>query len=1008
MWRPEGARSVRPPGAEGQAPPGIQRDRLAVLLAIATVVCLGLAFILSKGTQFLMPGPLASAHGAIENCSACHTKSGSGKLSFLHGLVAGDPLADSKACLTCHKMPDTAFNAHGASAEVLKRSTERLVKIAAQTPQPQSARAQNTVFPTHDVVSGGLYCATCHQEHQGLNFKLSKISNEQCRSCHVVKFDSFDGHHPKFDNYPFNRRTQIIYDHAGHFGKHYPEVAKKEPETRIPDTCSTCHNSREDKRVMAVAPFEQTCTGCHLDQIIGKERASGPKGIAFLTLPGLDLETLNKKNARVGEWPEASEAALTPFMKVMLSRGDRGRALIETVDSLNLQDLSGASDGQIKAVTNLVWEIKGLFYALISGKASDVLGDLNIGGGGKLAANLVSDLTASIPRDVLISAHQEWLPNLATEMANRPVATDQDKDGWSTTISDSNLGGSASPEALSGWDAQIDPYGRVTEKPDDKAEAAKAIAAELGGAAKETDAANAKSDGGEETLSAESPSPEAIRSEPASKAITNEQACTVSFFGQCLLSKGPEGEVEAAKSEGAAGETDTANPKSDGGGSADAAPKGDLEAPVDAPAGADTPGVTKDADRAGRTEGAAGKTYITNAGPEDGTEAPSSEEGGGEGPIIKRFSLPSGTSRAIGGSTKDAEKPARPEEAAGTSDAAKAKRDDGKESPPANEEPRATNAGTKDAEKASQPEGAAGNSNTANTGAPSADAQPQGNATDQKDDLLFPTEEELRAIKAGSGGNVKAAQPEEAAGKSDAGNARSDDNAADADAPSGAPAGSDTAAARPQTRGAPVISIKSDVDPESWAEYGGWYQQDHAIFYRPTGHKDKFIYSWLFLTGPQAPKGDKGPAAAVFDVLTGKDAQGSCTKCHSVDDIQGKARLVNFSPPSVANKNGRFTNFIHEPHFGLLENRVSLENRVGILENRGCLTCHTLEKGRPYLKSYEQGNPQNFVSNFGEVNKELCQTCHTSSMARQDCLTCHKYHVNGVVTPIISTKLPTQ
>ena len=40
---------------------------------------------------------------------------------------------------------------------------------------------------------------------------------------------------------------------------------------------------------MAVAPFEQTCTACHLDQIIGKERVSGPKGIAFLTLPGLDL-----------------------------------------------------------------------------------------------------------------------------------------------------------------------------------------------------------------------------------------------------------------------------------------------------------------------------------------------------------------------------------------------------------------------------------------------------------------------------------------------------------------------------------------------------------------------------------------------------------------------------------------------------------------------------------------------------------------------------------------------
>ena len=340
MRRPVRIGSVRPPKAERQAAPGSRRDRLAVLLALVTVVCLGAAFFLSRDTQFLMPGPLASAHGAIENCSACHTKSGSGKLSWIHGLVAGDRLADSKACLTCHKMPDTAFNAHSASAEVLKQSTKRLTKIAAGTPAPQSARAQSIAFPTDDVVARGLYCATCHQEHQGVNFNLNKISNEQCRSCHVVKFDSFDGHHPKFENYPFKRRTRIIYDHAGHFGKHFPEVAKKDPARRIPATCSTCHNSREDKRVMAVAPFEQTCTACHLDQIIGKERVSGPKGIAFLTLPGLDLQTLKKKKASIGEWPEASEAALTPFMKVMISRNERGRALIKTVDSLNLQDLS--------------------------------------------------------------------------------------------------------------------------------------------------------------------------------------------------------------------------------------------------------------------------------------------------------------------------------------------------------------------------------------------------------------------------------------------------------------------------------------------------------------------------------------------------------------------------------------------------------------------------------------------------------------------------------------------
>ena len=419
MRRPGRARSVRPPKRQWPTIPGSWRDRVAVLLALVTLSCVGWVFFLAKDTRFLMPGPLASAHATIENCNACHTKSGRGKLTWMRGIVTNNPHADSKACLTCHKMPDTAFNAHSASAEVLEQSTKRLMKIAAKIPAPRSARAQNMAFPTEGMVAHGLTCATCHQEHQGAAFRLNKISNEQCRSCHVVKFDSFDGHHPEFENYPFERRTRIVYDHAGHFGKHFPEVAKKEPAKRIPATCSTCHNSGEDRRVMAVAPFEQTCAACHLGQIIGKERVSGPKGIAFLSLPGLDLQTLKKKKASIGEWPEASEAELTPFMKVMISRHERGRALIKTVDRLNLQDLSRANDAQIKAVTNLVWEIKRLFYALITGKASDVLADLNIGGRAKLSASLVADLTASIPRDVVVGAQQQWLPNLATEMANR-------------------------------------------------------------------------------------------------------------------------------------------------------------------------------------------------------------------------------------------------------------------------------------------------------------------------------------------------------------------------------------------------------------------------------------------------------------------------------------------------------------------------------------------------------------------------------------------------------------
>ena len=71
--------SDRPPKAKRQAPPAPLRDRLAVLLAVVTVACVGAAFFFATDMKFLMPGPLASSHAAIENCNACHTKSGSGK-----------------------------------------------------------------------------------------------------------------------------------------------------------------------------------------------------------------------------------------------------------------------------------------------------------------------------------------------------------------------------------------------------------------------------------------------------------------------------------------------------------------------------------------------------------------------------------------------------------------------------------------------------------------------------------------------------------------------------------------------------------------------------------------------------------------------------------------------------------------------------------------------------------------------------------------------------------------
>lgn len=824
MLRHRRDNEMLPPTPDAPENPARHRNRIALLVALAVMT--GAATLLvGMGATFLMPGPMASGHGSIEKCQSCHTRSGSGKLSWIHGLVIGDPLADSKACIACHKMTESAFNPHGAPAAVLKQSTERLTKAAAVLSAPTiAARAQSVAFPTGDVMAGGIACATCHKEHRGTSIDLRSMSNERCQSCHALKFDRFDGHHPKFEGYPFKRRTRIVYDHAGHFGKHFPEAAKKDPARVIPTTCSDCHDSRDDKRYMAIKPFEQTCARCHLDQIKGKERVSGPKGIAFLALPGIDLQTMQKRKAPIGEWPDGSDAALTPFMKTMIGRDKRGRALIAKVDKLDLQDLASASEDDIKAVTELVWDIKKLFHSLNSGQGSAVLAHLVPANDGTQQTVLASALTAGLPRDVIVAAQQRWLPNLAAEISQGPGAV---------TPPSRNSAALAPREQPADTEADAASAGDEPSKSETAVDASAA-----GGQAKGEKVESAQPEEGQTT--------EAVKRDP--------QPCLFRLFGECLIAKPGEprpGETGATKPEAAFTEPND--------------PAANFRLP-----GASNLGLT---DLAQATPPAS--LPAKSQAPRDQQKKPANQAGG-NGPL------------------KDS-------------------------------------------------------------------------AANQNDELLFPTEQELKEIKArtkGAGRSTRPVTAQPGVAVQSQTNAAADDNG-------------------------------SDVDAEGWAENGGWYQQDHAIFYRPAGHKDAFISSWLELTGPQSAKGDKSPLASIFDYLTSKDAQGSCAKCHSVDDRPGPGRRVNFTPLTVVAKEGRFTRFAHEPHFG-------------IIGDRACLSCHDIDKSQPYLKSYEQGDPRVAASEFGPVKIERCQSCHAEAKARQDCLLCHTYHVNPPATPIARTKLPAE
>ncbi len=729
-------------------------------LALFAIGCVLLASVYAEQEDILMPGPLSAAHSLKKECQTCHTTVPHGQVGWLKAIFAtADPKKDSEACLGCHKIAKQQFKPHNLAREELERGTRRLSKVTAPAGPSISTWLSRSALPQATKKNEAVYCATCHREHKGTNVDLKQVSNGACQSCHVLQFKDFAKGHPEFDGYPYKRRTRIIFDHASHFNKHFPEAVKEQAgKQKIPNVCTDCHTNKDDKRLMSVSPFKAVCASCHLDQIVGAERATGPKGIAFLTLPGIDLETLKENGLSVGAWPEESEAEVTPFIAMLLSLDTRRKRIVDQVKELDLLDLSGATAEQLAAVEAFVWEFKSFIHQLSTSDLSVLSERIRTVTGKRIEGDLAAKLVAAIPRDVVANAQRQWLPGLAAEIDARPAEA---APLWETTVDPSpTQKKSAVPESGKG---ETTAGGRPAQPPATPGSGPKPFRPELRN--------NLLPIGQSAILDAR------VRSKPMQRIQANEPAATDLQRGWYIDPKG-----ELIKGPHQTGD------------------RGDVDRGEDVP----------DADRDVRAE-----------------------------------DVPNGQS-------------------------------------------------------------------------------------DVADDVrVSPEPEDL------SGG----------------------------------------------------------VDAESWASHGGWYRQDFTIYYKPTGHADPFLRAWLNFSGKLHDESKDNAALEVFDMLTHKDAQGQCTKCHSVDQGQNGRRRIDWGTSTLADKERRLTTFLHQPHFGLLG-------------KRGCLTCHKLNDAAKYQEAYKQTDPHMFSSNFEPMKKAQCMKCHNKKAARQDCRACHTYHIGGVDSPVAVTKVP--
>ncbi|QQO23274.1 tetratricopeptide repeat protein [Bradyrhizobium diazoefficiens] len=392
------------------------KRKRGALAAVALIVgVLAVAMGGEAGRHFMMPGRLSSHHAGLTDCSTCHAGARSGKVDLLHRLVTTvEPRQNSNLCVTCHVMGAEPFTPHTHPIDDLKRLTETLRLKSKDA--PAESPIQRVVFPARSRgAEAEVPCATCHKEHQGVFADLKAVSNQRCQSCHVSRFGSFASSHPQFDKYPYQRRPRIIFDHQSHMSKHFPDAVKAAIAGQVaPDNCADCHQPGVRKRYMVVKSFESMCAGCHNGDITGVTQVSGPKGIDVIAVPALDVATLREHGIDIGYWPKDSEAAVTPFMGLLLE--SNGENVVSAVAGLNLLDLSKASDQDLARVAALAWAIKRLFNRLETTNPAAGRARAGAKSGNKVDPLQMAALAGGMSHDVVMAGNREWFPDLQDDL----------------------------------------------------------------------------------------------------------------------------------------------------------------------------------------------------------------------------------------------------------------------------------------------------------------------------------------------------------------------------------------------------------------------------------------------------------------------------------------------------------------------------------------------------------------------------------------------------------------
>lgn len=258
------------------------RGKLALFGALAILILIAVLSNRDDGAAnnfMINPGALSSAHAGFpitDQCENCHQPHQQSTTGWLMSAFQSKDM--TKQCTQCHIFEGKATAPHNQHFEAEEKNTE-------------------------------IQCISCHHEHKGADFSISKIPNQTCSSCHEKSFTSFSEHTAFAKNFPHQQPQNIFFDHAKHLSEYFVEDkwvnkpgrdAKMAKEAK--SKCVFCHQLETAQRDIPVRDYSITCAGCHDQQI--KQRP-----MSILTADDMSLALLKMMVSSDDEELETDEVA---------------------------------------------------------------------------------------------------------------------------------------------------------------------------------------------------------------------------------------------------------------------------------------------------------------------------------------------------------------------------------------------------------------------------------------------------------------------------------------------------------------------------------------------------------------------------------------------------------------------------------------------------------------------------------------------------------------------------